>query len=51
MGRTWVGIILMASVTSLPELITGISSVAISYLANIMVGNIVGVDPQSGAPT
>ena len=29
MGRTWVGVILMASVTSLPELITGASSVVI----------------------
>jgi hypothetical protein len=29
LGRTWVGVILMASVTSLPELMTGVSSVAI----------------------
>ena len=29
MGKAWVGLILMASVTSLPELITGISAVAI----------------------
>ncbi|OGU10080.1 MAG: hypothetical protein A2075_12415 [Geobacteraceae bacterium GWC2_58_44] len=27
MGRTWIGVLLMASVTSLPELVTGISSV------------------------
>ncbi|HUX11106.1 MAG TPA: sodium:calcium antiporter, partial [Terriglobia bacterium] len=25
MGRTWIGVILMASATSLPELFTGIS--------------------------
>ncbi|MFH1702279.1 MAG: hypothetical protein ABIB41_02445 [Nitrospirota bacterium] len=27
LGRTWIGLVLMASVTSLPELVTGISSV------------------------
>jgi len=27
LGRAWIGLILMASVTSLPELVTGISSV------------------------
>lgn len=42
MGRTWIGVILMASVTSLPELITGVSSVAIFDLPNIAVGNVLG---------
>jgi cation:H+ antiporter len=42
MGRTWVGVILMASVTSLPELITGISSVAAFELPNIAVGDVMG---------
>jgi len=42
MGRTWVGVVLMASVTSLPELITGISSVAIFDLPNIAIGNVLG---------
>jgi cation:H+ antiporter len=42
LGRTWVGVILMASVTSLPELITGVSSVAIFDLPNIAVGNVLG---------
>src|SRR3970282_1158850 len=27
LGRTWIGVVLMASVTSLPELITGLGSV------------------------
>ncbi|MEK6528922.1 MAG: sodium:calcium antiporter, partial [Nitrospirota bacterium] len=27
LGRVWIGVVLMASVTSLPELVTGISSV------------------------
>ncbi len=30
LGRTWIGVVLMASVTSLPELITGISSVTLA---------------------
>lgn len=42
MGRTWVGVILMASVTSLPELVTGVSAVAIFSLPNIAVANILG---------
>ena len=42
MGRTWVGVILIASVTSLPELVTGISAVVIFSLPNIAVANILG---------
>ena len=35
LGRTWIGIVLMAGVTSLPELITGVSSVTIANVPNI----------------
>lgn len=42
MGRTWVGVILMASVTSLPELITGASSVVLFDLPNIAIGDVLG---------
>lgn len=42
MGKAWVGLILMASVTSLPELITGISSVAIVKAPNLAAGDIFG---------
>jgi cation:H+ antiporter len=42
LGRTWIGVVLMASVTSLPELVTGISSVAVFDLPDIAVGNILG---------
>jgi cation:H+ antiporter len=42
MGRTWVGVVLMASVTSLPELITGASSVLIFNLPDLAVGNVLG---------
>jgi cation:H+ antiporter len=42
MGQTWIGVILMASVTSLPELITGISSVTVYNLPNIAAGDVLG---------
>jgi cation:H+ antiporter len=42
LGRAWIGLILMASVTSLPELITGISSVALADTPDIAVGNVLG---------
>lgn len=43
MGKAWIGLILMASVTSLPELITGISSVAIVKAPNLAAGDILAV--------
>lgn len=42
MGRAWTGLILMASVTSLPELITGISSVTIVGAPDLAAGDIFG---------
>lgn len=42
LGRTWIGVVLMASVTSLPELVTGISSVTYAGLPDIAVGNVMG---------
>ena len=42
LGRAWIGLVLMASVTSLPELITGISSVAIADVPDIALGDIMG---------
>lgn len=42
MGRTWIGVVLLASVTSLPELVTGISSVALYRLPNIAAGDVLG---------
>lgn len=41
-SKGWIGIILMASVTSLPELMVGISSVAIVGSADLAVGDILG---------
>ncbi len=42
MGRTWIGVVLMATVTSLPELITGISSVTFAGVPDIAVGDVLG---------
>ena len=42
MGKAWIGLILMASVTSLPELMVGISSAAIVQDADLAVGDIMG---------
>jgi cation:H+ antiporter len=42
LSRGWVGFILLATVTSLPELITGISSVVWAKAPNIAVGNALG---------
>jgi cation:H+ antiporter len=42
MGGTWVGLILLATVTSLPELITGISAVSFAHTPEIAVGDVLG---------
>lgn len=42
MGGTWIGVILMASVTSLPKLVTGISSVAVFNVPDIAAGAVLG---------
>jgi cation:H+ antiporter len=41
-GKAWVGLILMASVTSLPELMVGVSSSAFVESADLAVGDILG---------
>jgi cation:H+ antiporter len=42
LGGAWIGLALMATVTSLPELVTGISSVALVDAPDIAVGNVLG---------
>ncbi len=42
LGRAWIGLILMAAVTSLPELITGISSVTLADAPDIALGDVMG---------
>ncbi len=42
LGRAWIGVVLMASVTSLPELVTGISSVTYAGVPDIALGDVLG---------
>jgi len=42
MGRAWTGMVLMATVTSLPELVTGISSVTFAGVPDIAMGDVLG---------
>jgi cation:H+ antiporter len=42
MSRTWIGVVLMATMTSLPELITGASAVLGANAPDIAVGNVLG---------
>jgi cation:H+ antiporter len=42
LGRAWIGLVLMASVTSLPELVTGISAVTFAGVPDIAVGDVLG---------
>lgn len=42
LSRSWVGLILVATVTSLPELVTGISAVTVAYAPDLAVGNVLG---------
>jgi cation:H+ antiporter len=42
MGRAWLGLVLMATVTSLPELFVGVSSAGIHGNADLAVGDVLG---------
>ena len=42
LSRGWVGLIMLASVTSLPELVTRLSAVTVANVPDIAVGNILG---------
>jgi cation:H+ antiporter len=42
LGRSWIGLVLLATVTSLPELITGVSAVTLNDLPNMAVSGTLG---------
>jgi cation:H+ antiporter len=42
LSRSWIGLVLLATATSLPELITGVSSVTAAAAPNIAVGDALG---------
>src|SRR3990170_3046522 len=41
LGRTWIGLVLVASTTSLPELFTGLSA-SVQSMPDIAVGDVLG---------
>ena len=41
-GRTLIGVIMVATVTSLPELVAGVSAVAVADVPNIAIGDALG---------
>jgi cation:H+ antiporter len=42
LSGTWVGLVLLATVTSLPELVTGVSAVTLAASPNIALGDVLG---------
>lgn len=42
LSRNWVGLVLLATVTSLPELVTGLSAVTLAAAPDIAVGDVLG---------
>ena len=42
LGRIWIGLVLLAAVTSMPELVTGVSAAALVKLPDLAVGNLLG---------
>jgi cation:H+ antiporter len=42
LGRSWVGVVLLAATTSLPELFTGFGATALADLPDIAVGDVLG---------
>ncbi len=44
LGRVWIGVVLLALVTSLPELFTGISAITLVDAPDLTVGNLFGAN-------
>jgi cation:H+ antiporter len=42
LGRSWIGVVLVAATTSLPELFTGFGATALAALPDIAVGDVLG---------
>lgn len=42
LSRGWVGLVLMATVTSLPEMVTGVSAVTVTKAPDLAIGGILG---------
>jgi len=42
LGRMWVGLVLLAAITSMPELVTGVSAAAVVGLPDLALGTLLG---------
>ncbi len=42
LGRSWIGVVLLAATTSLPELFTGFGATALAPLPDIALGDVLG---------
>lgn len=42
LGGTWIGMILLATVTSLPELVTAVSAVTVAQAPDVTIGDVLG---------
>ena len=42
LGRIWIGLLLLALITSMPEMVTGISAVALVKVPDLAIGNFLG---------
>jgi cation:H+ antiporter len=42
LGRSWIGVVLLAATTSLPELFTGLGATALAALPDIALGDVLG---------
>ncbi len=42
LGRIWIGLLLLAAITSMPELVTGVSAAALVKLPDLAVGTLLG---------
>jgi len=42
LGRIWIGLVLIAAITTMPELVTSISSVALVHSADLALGTLLG---------
>jgi len=42
LGRLWIGLVLLAAITSMPELVTGVSAAALVKLPDLALGDLLG---------
>jgi len=42
LGRIWIGLVLLAAITTMPELVTSVSSVALVHSADLALGTLLG---------